>query len=392
MGKIEILSPIHIGNGETYYSSCIHQNHRYAFEDILQKAKSINRILNKDVLNELSNTSRASQLSNRQFFELLGIDTIDYKEIKPLYGVDYFENKPGKVQEIVCDANQLFIPGSSIKGYLNSLIWYDIILKSSDVKNFILEALKSVKKDNIGGNRFNFKFSNIIEEKVKYVYQLFGCTDIYLDNKHPFIYECSRERSPSKKNPKPTPIPVGLVECINSGIIIDDCEIIFNPVPKEIMEKRYKALKGKYLKNEDRDYFIKSKISDEYYQRILDFKKWIIDTNKKLMNKSIEREMAFLERTKVENTSINYQKIHQFYVNIKERLDKGEFIFRIGKFTNYLVKSIGTSFGIDFDQYFDSIFNPDKNKKHIPNITSMNLLKDEEGTYSIVPGFIKVDL
>ena len=204
MEKIEILSPIHIGNGETYYSSCIYQNHRYAFEDILQKAKSINRILNTAVLNELSNTSRASQLSNRQFFELLGINTIDYKGIKPLYQVDYFENKPGKVQEIVSDANQLFIPGSSIKGYFNSLIWYDIILKNSDIKDYIIcEALKSVKKDSKGNDKFYFKFSKNIEDNVKQVSQLFGCNDIYLNNEYPFIYECSRERLPSKENIKP---------------------------------------------------------------------------------------------------------------------------------------------------------------------------------------------
>jgi hypothetical protein len=73
-------------------------------------------------------------------------------------------------------------------------------------------------------------------------------------------------------------------------------------------------------------------------------------------------------------------------------LNRGEFIFRIGKYTNYLTKSIGTSFGIDFDKHFKLIFNPNKNNKQIPNITTMNLFKDEEGSYSIVPGFIKVNL
>ncbi len=77
-------------------------------------------------------------------------------------------------------------------------------------------------------------------------------------------------------------------------------------------------------------------------------------------------------------------------INKYKKLNDGNLIIRLGKYTNYYHKSVGPSFGQIFYDRFASLFSPSKDKKS-PGIRTMNILKSKTGMFDTVPGYVEIE-
>ena len=65
----------------------------------------------------------------------LKINATKVNESKALYPVNPMHSiKAGNVYECVKTFNKLYIPGSSLKGYIISMMWYSILKSNPDIR------------------------------------------------------------------------------------------------------------------------------------------------------------------------------------------------------------------------------------------------------------------
>ena len=74
----------------------------------------------------------------------------------------------------------------------------------------------------------------------------------------------------------------------------------------------------------------------------------------------------------------------------KKKIKEGHIVFQLGKFTNYISKSMGMAFGLDFyQQLFKDVFRPHWKTK-LFEIGSMNLLAypEDDQDFDQIPGYV----
>lgn len=405
MGKITVLSPVHISSGNVYLSICIHENKRYSFSDVLKTSRDSMIFLDDNINNVL--LRKDITVSKKQLFDKLNLDFQKLESKTPLYSVinkTEKNNLVNNINENIKNLSTPYIPGSTLKGYVSNVLWYDIFLENQEINKYYSNQFKETyKKINSGNSEDEYKHLKDLNKKIsditnelKGIMQLVGFHDVIFQDSSISIYESNRYLNGKKASKT---IPIGSVEVIDEGET-SESKFLFTglEISRDYMNRIKKGMEEEIDKSKNKDRLsdnvfhyqkrIKHLILNEIYKRILDFKNWFPKANKRFMLEVIKKELEFLDNS--DNNEIDSNSLREYLDSVKMNIEKDEIILQIGKFTNFFAKSYGNAFGELYREYFTEFFSPDPKKKTVPKIDTMNLIvKNGMGTTPF--GFIRID-
>lgn len=396
MWKITTLTPVHIGTGNTYQAFLIYENNRYEMIDMLLTSTNPLRFLDEKFNRDLTNERRT--VSNKDFFQKLNLNPKKLNKEDSSYTLDNRTSKDlsyGNVLENAKNVDIPYIPGSSLKGYILNIIWNDIIEKNSEIRKYYSIYYEKVYQAKTSGIKNDIRNVEKLDAEVKFIMELLGVRDVLFVDAPITLYESNRYLNGKKQNKK---IPVGYVEAISENQT-QEAEILFfmSDLNMKLAQERKDAIIKNiddakiYDLNEDekiKQKTFKKNLLNEMYNRIINFRQWFPKANQDFMIKIIDKEIDFIDT--LDNPEVNSKELRNILMQFKSRLEKGEIIIQLGRFTNFLAKSYGHSFGQLYKEYFKEVFTPDIKKKKVPKIDTMNLIvKNNLGTVPF--GFIKIE-
>lgn len=388
MATLEIISPVHIGDGENIEAPCFHsvknKTYRYRFSDLLEQIPP-KTLLDARFLKQLMD----NQSSKREFYS--NFDRIDYSKIKPLYSVDFkWDENLGTtdVASQIKDLGRPYIPGSSLKGAILTALNFAFLITfykkyQFNIKNYI---------KNLNGKNLNEGF--ILEmvfgtlgnrnEASDFMKEATSCilvSDLYFDSIE--VDEAKRY-----KVEEDAEMPLTTPECIASN----------------------QSASIKNLITIDEERLIRLKENQEYSQ---EYKKYLSLINLSMIAKSCNKYTHFIlqeERTADLRDFYSYfEPTNTFIDSLNKKIieaSKGTeaFYLRLGMHTNYFFKTISRFFKVEapelFNDDFYTVFSPitkDPRRKNQkipkPNTipTTRTLLYNAEDQYRLA-GFIKITL
>ncbi|MGI6729570.1 MAG: type III-A CRISPR-associated RAMP protein Csm5 [Bacilli bacterium] len=403
MGKITVLTPVHISSGNVYLSILIHDNKRYELMDILQTSSDPKRFLDNNLNNMLLRDNIT--VSKKQFFDALNLEPRKLDQKTPLYKINNKTEKQiidGNISESVKNLSAPYIPGSTLKGYVSNIMWNDIFIENQEINKYYSNLFEEAYQNITSGRERKRELRNLerkikgVENELKGIMQLIGFHDVIFNELSNAIYESNRYLNGKKVSKK---LPVGVVEVIDEGEIAES-KFYFTgmEISRDYMDMIRSGIEIDISKSKNKDGLsdnafhyqknIKQKILNEIYVRILKFKEWFPKANQRFMINLINQELSFLDT--INNDEIDTNSLRNILESMKTRIEKNELIIQVGKFTSFLAKSYGSAFGELYREYFTEVFSPDIKNKTVPKIDTMNLIvKNGRGTIPF--GFIRID-
>ena len=354
--KIRTLSPVHIGTGNEnmalQYKINGNSAYFYKLDDLLSTVPP-EKLVSGDFLNSITKSdSKATLDSIRRY--------IDYNKVKSKYVLSVYsklETQP--VFEQFKSLNMPFIPGSSIKGAIESIVCYSFIKKYFNRLNGYPTPLSI---EGLLGKIMGVGKTDILKSVAANLF----CDDICF--KALGLYETVRA---SKKGD----IPVGFQECIDEGQEVTKVFYKFNgqdqrlsnyasTIEKEFISMFKKENISKYV-NE----FTKDALSQDLSQKMVQY---YYDTDLQDLKDDVDKYLG-----KIKSCPTNCC------------------LLRIGKDTNCNFKgAMALLFKTkDFD-YYKKNFNQFKTiGKVSPNTlpSTRTFFIDEKGYYVAYPGFLEID-
>ena len=360
--SLEILSPTHIGNGNTLKPMDLGEHNSYIY--IFYLDRLIEKIP-EGKLERLTDLVANFGGKNKKGFENLG--ELITKELNIKHDqwekLSIFKVKKrdrGRTydiyEEIKC-GNQVYIPGSSIKGAIRTAVVYTF-LKMEGYK-FSVEQQNGVKylqmvKPNgkkVGGLKDGKADLAIVESEIKKdmlmddaTKDIFKCLQVsdsstvlaedYLEVRK--VYVANTTIFTKRRNGRTISMHPLFVECIKAGKMFNDIKIKLDNYAIEPLSKVYKDEKHKF-------------------EKIIDLiKNWdacLKDFSKQL----IESEICFWENNQqvIENNiKAAYENSPHKYIlgkfranevikHLKDIKQKNQILIRLGKYSGYLTHSIG---------------------------------------------------
>lgn len=378
MAKIDVITPIHIASGFTY-SAYTYNKMVYDLGYILTLCP-VDKCQNPDIL------CKAGNLSNKEFIDKLNVDKTKIEKSHAISKIEQIEIT-GIVSEHVKTLDQLIIPGSTIKGYIMNVLWYDIISSNEKIKNYLISQYEKIDNNSLKKSKFEkCKKNNHLFQNVIYMQELLEINDVIFDNNLE-INLCQRYKKYNGTLSIKNYIEVLPVNSSWEGSLYKLKDSYSSKIVDIIGEKIQKQIE-KNENNEIRKLELELFAEIKHRLNKSNFESWFKDTNKKFMLKIMEKEVDFIEGCC--NKDIDIKNIRLIYNEIIESLNKNEIIIQIGKYTNFLLKSFDTAFGSYYNKKFQSLFSPMDNKKE-PKLDTINLIKKDE-LGSIPLGFLKIKL
>lgn len=354
---IEVLSPIHIGTGESVDNVCYHESNneifRYEYADVMQ-TMPLEKMLDDKLLRKIS----SKQTSNEELSNLL-YSYVDYRKIKPIYKLSNINAiHYGDVDEQIKTMNKPYIPGSSVKGAILHSLLYSIIKENYhklNIEKFLLEkgrrnlTLPDVFIYILDGDRELFnRLSNCLV-----------CEDLYFNK---LFININIRINVGKDQ--------GDLELPDSEAILpeDKCESNLFSINKNKVDFYLEDLNPS-LKNKIYYWFNEERIM----QAINEFTKDMIE---------VEKELSFYSKDIIDQLN-----------KLNEKL-KNTTILRIGKYTNYYEKSISILVKKNnrrfYEGNYDLVFSPTRpkksNKKTMPKTRTISVLDGKE----CLPGYLGI--
>lgn len=383
MGKLTVVSPVHIGSGDKYENFLIHHNKRYSFEDILTVSmkKNPERLLDPSFLKSLSQLSRTNSGDAKDLIKrYISLTDEEMKSLQPMYSISMNINQSElntkSIAEFMKTTNRMLIPGSSLKGYVLNVVLYDIMYECKDIREYVQnQLLKAMEESH--HNPKNIYRAYAYKDLERMFLNIMLSTnrqlifrDIILDET-PSIFLMSRK---TKTGCLPQ-----IVEMIDNNATFK-CEIYV-----DLQSNIQTQTTG-----------MEKRIFDEILHRFKNLKSEFYDMNKYFILNEIEQIRHFLERSWVENDNspnkVNINLVELQLKQIENRVNSGETIIRLGKYTTYILKSMSQSFDESFyKDYFTFFFSPDD--KATPfSIGSLNFIsRIQDKQLTTIPGYMKLD-
>ncbi len=393
MEKIKILTPVHVGDGSTYYVADVKDNYVYTLDNVIS-------IMNEKDITSDSITKilmRSKNLSRKEFIEKFKFDR---SKLKPEISYCKVKNNNsyllGNVFSQLKENDKLVIPGSSIKGYVLNVIYFDIIQNNNVIRTYLENKFNYIYNKYKDNFEKNFKYAdkevqNVIKHflnEANFIMNTIGFRDLYFESETEYVKVRRYNNANNLDMQTHEVIPADAHS--NCQIYFDLFELSKGHTDKVKNELKKEIFKLK--KDDDNTKQVKQLLVDEIYNRISIFNDWFIPSNRKFMNRILQLEMDYAD--KVTNPNVDSIGLIKILSDIKE-LNKNKIIMQIGKGTNFVVKSIGLAFTNTYDKYFNIIFSPSsgiyKNIKRKSGITMLPLIEsNSRGTIPL--GFISVDL
>lgn len=376
--KIDIITPVHVGTGETKFAFEYHETngkmYNYHTSDIFREIPT-NILLDQKFLKSL--TQLTNNRSTKVYLNTTLNRYVKYNSLTPQYelamdmkdkNINYdFDRKSIAVQ--IKSLNKAFIPGSTIKGAIFNAIEYEFLrltlCKSKISFQCNLQSIDDIYEELYPkkGEEINIKnFLNVLRSCLI-------CRDISFDR----MRLVAAKRLKITDNDKEIPLPH--YETIDHSQTAIDNFIIID-------KKKLDILKHKYCK-------------EPYYNDLMKLFNY--------HNMQIACRNYFKDMIK-EELDMNDQ--YQYYAKIGlenalkslMKIDKG-FYLRIGKNTNYFFKTISYLFKKYkpeyYEKYFNDMFTPVKEKPNRPHPTfdMMPVTRTYyyDDNYDYYPGIIKIE-
>jgi CRISPR-associated protein Csm5 len=375
MSKLLIISPVHIGSGEVYENFLIHKNKRYGFEDFLNMVfkERRSRLMSPDFLKSLVALGyRNSGGAKRKIREVLVPNEKQIEQIEPLYDIeiklDRQQLNEKSIFSFVKTMHRPYIPGSSIKGYIMNMLFYDMLENDQTIRNYIKSQLEAAVNQSQGRDitrtRVYRDYENLERNVMTDAAQCLICRDFMFDQPMS-IYYVSRQ---TKKGEIPQ-----VAECLDDDIESSEDIIVIHD---QKVEKRFGSS-------------IQDKMTEALIERIKRLRKDFAKMNTPFIKNTLGYQKRFIESHR-NNNKINYEEVMDQIRYTEERLVEGRIVIQIGKYTNYITKSSSMALGLDFyERYFRQAFRPDRKTK-LFEIGSMNLAaypKDYQD-FDQIPGYM----
>lgn len=384
MATLEIISPVHIGDGDLIEAPCFHttknKTYRYRFSDLLEQIPP-KTLLDARFLKQLMD----NQSSKREFYA--NFNRINYSTIDPLYAVDFkWDENLGTtdVASQIKDLGKPYIPGSSLKGAIITALNFAFAITfskkyASNIKNYI----QNLNAKNLPEGFILDMVFGLLENRNKasdFMKEATSCilvSDIYFDS-----IEVNEAKRYNVDMPLTTP------ECIA-------------PHQKASLE---------HLIAIDEKKLARLKESDEYPK---EYKLYLSLIDLSMIVKSCNKYTHFIlqeERSEELRDFYAYFEPANLFIDRlnKEIVDASKgtesFYLRLGMHTNYFFKTISRFFKVEmpnvFIDEFYTVFSPitkDTRRKNQkipkPNTipTTRTLLYNDEDRYMLA-GFIKITL
>ncbi|MCT4596996.1 MAG: type III-A CRISPR-associated RAMP protein Csm5 [Vallitalea sp.] len=125
--KITVLSPVHIGNGDVLspYTDFIINNGRIVILDSQKLFEKIEPHVMEKYLQRIKKT-KSNNSNKYTLSKLIYENNIDYTDCEITESEFIYSNKQSEIQMHIKTKDQLYIPGSSIKGAIRTTMMYDI--------------------------------------------------------------------------------------------------------------------------------------------------------------------------------------------------------------------------------------------------------------------------
>ena len=390
MTKLTPLSPIHIGSGEEYENFLLLNGYRYSFDEFLsavfqnRKKHLLSSTFLKDLISiSFSNSGQAKE----RIREVLTPTKQQIETIPPLYPIHfYFDDSMLKEKDIfafIKTANQAYLPGSTLKGYIMNVLFFDMIQNDNFIQDYLKNMLEDALAEKINKNFKTVEKTNVMknfrnsERKVMIAaaHNLI-CRDV-LTHQPLGIYFINRKT-------KNGSIPQ-LAECLNQPFT---CEGSIVEINKAIhKDNQYEQSIERKMKQS-----IEGKMTQALVTRINDIPKRFSQMNRAFMKVTLHEQKAFIEKYK-QDPELNVTSLMNQLLTIEKMLDEGKIVIQIGKYTNYYSKSVSMGFGKEFfNEMYVDVFRPNFGKKS-PKIQTMNLIASEFNVKDFIqiPGYLLIE-
>ena len=339
--KIEVLSPTHIGNGNSFKPIDIGEHggfiYIFDFDKVIEKI-SEERL--EEFTELIANFGDKSRNRYRNLGEMLsegfGIKQDQWDEIS-LYKVESKDKGIYEIYEEIKYGNKVYVPGSSIKGLIRTAVIYCFLKEEGYL--FILKGLREDKCD----------LSKIENEIRKYTFTFDPTKDIFkclkvsdskgidaeesLEVRKVFVVNTT---SFEKKGGK-IKMFSSAVECFRVGLVLTDIHISVDNKIIDSLSKEYGS-NPKFRKI--------VKLIKEWDTCLRTFSQDLIEAEIKFwedQRNTIDKNVknAYGGRFNDIKKNFSVDKVVENLKNIKQLMDSGNLIFRLGKFSGYLSHSIG---------------------------------------------------
>lgn len=379
--KITIISPVHVGTGDSkmsfeyYLKNKIMYN--YDLSQILQHIPN-KQLLDYRFLNNLQRNTDGSQI---KYINQTLKHHVNYSCLKSLYQLraDFQEQPHLNISTQIKALNKPIIPGSTIKGAIFNAIVYDFIKKHKLYNQLDKIVEKNKKNILIVDDMFSFVYFKeypkgySIQDFLKQLKSCLICRDVPFE--HMTVLNADRLKVKSG----------GWVisSCVESIDINQEACDEFIIIDEDKMDKVLNNTYSKY----------------DYYNECIQYlnKDKLVEVCDQYFNDMLFEELDMNEEY---NFYTDYS-LSEFLQDLSEDEIENGFYMRIGKNTNYFFKTISylcKTYNPEFySKYFYQYFSPKGNPKRIqksdPKYDKMpatrTLYYDDEENY--YPGVIKVE-
>jgi hypothetical protein len=387
MSAFTFISPVHIGSGETYENFLLSENKRYDFDAVVSKAFETKRreLLDPGFLTQLASLGQDKSGRAKEAIRRVLVPTHDvFEGIPPLYEISYKLNrdklKEKDVSAFTRTLGKAYIPGSSIKGYLMNVIFFDMFRHDHGIRKRMTDKLTAAVNElyrnasdstppKIGRSRQYRDLERSISNAMFAAGQHLTCRDVAIPSPLS-LYFVNRETKKRGSIPQ-------ILECADydNDFSTPDEVIIVND------------LKRDRPKLDD----LGTMIHDAVVSRIRSLRENLYEMNLGFITNTIRHQDAFIKRiSKKSGSKINVEEMGKMFRQIEDALEDREIVMQIGKLTNHITKSSSMGLGDEFyTRYFRQIFRSDKNKDE-PGIGTMNLVQyaDFPNDYDQIPGYV----
>jgi len=171
MTQLTPLSPIHIGSGEVYENFLLLNGYRYSFDGFLsavfqnRKKHLLSPTFLKDLISiSFSNSGQGKE----QIREVLTPTKQQIETIHPLYPThSYFDDSMLKEKDIfafVKTANEPYIPGSTLKGYIMNVLFFDMIQHEIPIQDYLKDMLERAALEMANKDYSTIEKTNIMSD------------------------------------------------------------------------------------------------------------------------------------------------------------------------------------------------------------------------------------
>lgn len=373
--KIETITPVHVGTGDTKLPIFYMKDGKYmSFYDEREVLSQIpnNVLLDEEFLNKLSCFNDKGPHDGQSPSKYLQ-DTlrryVDFSKLTPRYQLSINLNKIGenkKYNEQIKTLDKPYIPGSSLKGAILNAFYYSFLLFKGKELSY---KLSSIRK---------FTFESIMESidiPADFIKKFNSCL-IVRDIPFNELRVMDAKRLDTRDEKKDLSDALPLFECIDYGQDTTDSYILINQDKLDLLKREYKDSKACKQLEKCMNYKMIRVACNRYMLDLL---------NEEL---ALDNDFEFYTKNNLRNA------LEGLKANVANK-ESNAFYLRIGSSTSYFSKTISllfkNKFPNEYKKRFNQSFLPSDRKARAETLPKTRMFYKDNNVGNRYPGVIRIE-